>query len=156
VQIVFNNIGAVTPQFIADEQRAAAILAATFTNNITLNFDIGLGFNPGFPNAPPLTGDNAGSANAAINNATAIYTTYTTLRNNLTSSGQPNFFPPTNLPAGDTLDGRANFYISSSEAKAFGLPNPNNGPDGFIGIGTGFAPGDDRVAVLLHEITHAW
>jgi len=150
VQIVFNNIGAVTQSFIADEQRAAAILAATFTNNITLNFNIGLGFNPAFPNDPLDL-----SSNAALNINTAIYTNYTTLRNNLISFGQPNFFTPTNLPAGNTLDGRADFYISSSAAKAFGLPNPNNGPDGFIGIGTGFAQGDDRVAVLLHEITHA-
>src|SRR5262249_35715681 len=37
----------------------------------------------------------------------------------------------------------------------FGLVAPNRPPDGFVGIGTNFAPGDVRVATILHEITHA-
>jgi hypothetical protein len=161
VQILFNNLTPVTPDFIADEQTAAAILAATFTNNITLTFDVRFGFSAvGGAPLDPLVSD------AAMNNQTAIYTNYTNLRTTLLTNGQPNFFTPTNLPAGNGLPinnpppgqqpvNMSNFYISSSEAKAFGMQNIPAGVDGFIGIGTGFTPGTDRVATLLHEITHA-
>src|SRR5262245_59356391 len=150
VQILFNNLDPVTPDFIADEQTAAGILAATFTNNITLTFDVRFGFSAvGGAPLDPLVSD------AAMNNQTAIFTNYTNLRTTLLTNGQPNFFTPTNLPAGNGLPinnpppgqqpvNFSNFYISSSEAKAFGMQNIPAGVDGFIGIGTGFTPGTDR------------
>jgi hypothetical protein len=149
VQITFNFLTPVPLDFVNDANTAAAILAATFTNNITLTFNVRFGLSAlGNPLAPL-------GANAAINPNTAIYTNYTTLRNNLLSFGQPNFFTPTNVPAGNTLDGMTNFYIPSSVAKAFGIPNIPAGVDGSIGIGTGWAAGTGRVNAFLHEITHA-
>src|SRR5262249_3162068 len=134
-----------TPQSVIDDERtAAAILAATVTNNITLTFDVQFGFSAINPLRPldPFT------SNAAINNQTAIYTNYTNLRTNLLTNDQPNFFTAPNLPAGPGLPinnpapgqqpvNFSNFYLSSSEAKALGLANIPAGVDGFIGIGTG-------------------
>jgi hypothetical protein len=161
----YDPVAAADPSFVADAQAAVAILNRTFTNNITLTFDIGLGsilswdrLTQSFVRGPLAANTSA----ANINFFKTIGLTYSELRTNLLTSGQPNFFTPTNLPAGDSINGMANFYISSSEAKAFGLPVPtppmNQRPDidGWIGIGTtGFTPGPVRVAALLHEIGHA-
>ena len=39
----YDPVAAANPSFVADAQRAVTILNSTFTNNITLTFDIGLG-----------------------------------------------------------------------------------------------------------------
>jgi hypothetical protein len=39
----YDPVAAADPSFVADAQAAVAILNRTFTNNITLTFDIGLG-----------------------------------------------------------------------------------------------------------------
>ena len=165
MNIVFNNVNAdgsrvANPDanLVADENMAAAILNSMFFNNITLTFNVGFGFYPG--NGNPVTGAGTGGPNANI------FVTYGNLRTALLTSGQPNFFTPTNLPEGNGLPinvpppGQqpvtiSNFWISSSQAKALGLPAGNQAPDGFIGIGTTVAAGIDRVATLLHEVGHA-
>ena len=165
MNIVFNNVNAdgsrvANPDanLVADENMAAAILNSMFFNNITLTFNVGFGFYPG--NGNPVTGAGTGGPNANI------FVTYGNLRSALLTSGQPNFFTPTNLPEGNGLPinvpppGQqpvtiSNFWISSSQAKALGLPAGNQAPDGFIGIGTTVAAGIDRVATLLHEVGHA-
>jgi hypothetical protein len=167
MQIVLRNdpVAQADPSFLADEQTAINILTATFTNNITLTFDVGFGSiltwdtpSQSFLRRP--TGPNTALAN--INFFQEISLTYSQLREKLLTFGQPNLFTTTNLPAGNSINGMANFYISSSEAKAFGMPVPtppiNQRPDidGYIGIGTtGFTPGAVRIAALLHEIGHA-
>jgi hypothetical protein len=136
--------------FLQDEQTAINLLTATFTNNITLTFNIGFGSYGG------QTLANQNTAVAAVNTNNATFLTYSQLRTALLTSGQPNFFTGANLPAGDSINGISNFYISSSAAKAFGLRIPNQGvPDGFVGIGTGFTPGNSRVDAFLHEFGHA-
>src|SRR5262249_33986994 len=71
-----------------------------------------------------------------INWFTSVRLTYPELRQQLLTFGQPNFFTGANLPVGNSLNGMSDFVISSSVAAAFGLPNPNpnNLPDGVIGI----------------------
>jgi hypothetical protein len=53
MQIVFNNVDGnfntiadPDASLVADENAAAAILDSMFSDNITLTFDIGVGFNP--------------------------------------------------------------------------------------------------------------
>ena len=150
----FNSAGVQFTQaqinsFLQDEQTAINLLTATFTNNITLTFNVGFGSYGG-----QILG-NQNTAVAAVNTNNAIFLTYSQLRTALLTSGQPNLFTGANLPAGDSLNGISNFYISSSAAKAFGLV-PNQGvPDGFVGIGTGFTPDNSRVDAFLHEFGHA-
>jgi hypothetical protein len=135
--------------FLRDEQTAISLLTATFTNNITLTFNVGFGSYRG------QTLNNQNTAVAAVNTNAAVFLTYSQLRTALLTSGQPNFFTGANLPAGDSINGISNFYISSSAARAFGLRVPNPGPDGSVGIGTGFTPGAPRVDAFLHEFGHA-
>jgi hypothetical protein len=78
------------------------------------------------------------------------------LRTALRTSGQPGFFNDANLPAGDSLNGVSNFWVSSSEAKALGLPLQDPSlADGSVGINTTVTPGAARIQVFLHEIGHA-
>ena len=163
MNIVFNNVNADgTPvanpdaNLVADENTAKAILESTFFNNITLTFNVGLGFFPG--NGDAVGGAGSGGPNVR----TDVFVTYDNLRNALLNLGQPNFFTPTNLPAGNSLPitpGQpgtiSNFWVSSSQAKALGLPPRGQGVDGFIGIGTTVPIGTDRVATILHEVGHA-
>jgi len=135
--------------FLRDEQTAISLLTATFTNNITLTFNVGFGSYGG------QTLNNQNTAVAAVNTNAAVFLTYSQLRTALLTSGQPNFFTGANLPAGDSINGISNFYVSSSAARTFGLRVPNPGPDGFVGIGTGFTPGAPRVDAFLHEFGHA-
>jgi hypothetical protein len=160
MQVVFRNvdlngtlIANPDASLVADESTAATILNSTITNNITVTINVGLGFNPATGNT--VTGSGSGGPNAN----TEVELNYEELRTALLNSGQPNFFTATNLPAGDNLPvgGRfsiSNFWISSSQQKAFGLPpSPNAGVDGSIGIGD-IPAGPDRVATILHEVGH--
>jgi hypothetical protein len=135
--------------FLQDEQIAVNILNSTFTNNISLTFNVGFGSIDGEPIDP----DNGG---AAVPNPNAlVFLPYSQLRANLLTFGQPGFFNAANLPAGDSINGISNFWVSSSVAAAFGLAAPNRPPDGFIGINIGPAPGAQRIFVFLHEFGHA-
>src|SRR5262245_56477398 len=157
MQIVFNNVDisgntvAADASLVADENAAAAIIDSMFANDITLTFDVGLGFLPG-TNPPLLVG---GAGLAFPNVLTDVSVTYDTLRPALLASGQPGFFTDANLPEGENIDDISRFWISSSQAKALGLnENPKDLPDGFIGIATNLT-GDNRIASLLHEVGHA-
>jgi hypothetical protein len=135
--------------FLQDEQIAVNILDATFTNNISLTFNVGFASMEGQKMAP--TDGGLGNANFDA----AVLLPYSQLRTDLLTSGQPGFFNAANLPAGDSINGMSNFWISPSTATALGLAAPNRPPDGFVGINTTIAPGNTRVATILHEIGHA-
>jgi hypothetical protein len=154
IQVVndFNNGGqnfsqAQINSFLADEQTAVNILDATFTNNISVTYDIGFG---SF-NGQTLQNQSFSVGNA--NTAAAFQLTYTQLRTDLLNFGQPNFFNAANLPAGNSINGVSNFWVSSSVGACFGLFTQQT--DGFVGIGTNFTPGAQRVSAFLHEIGHA-
>lgn len=131
------------PSFLADEKTAVDILEATISNPITVNIQIGFGDYNGriISNQNYSYGD--------IN--TPYYIDYTTLKSDLQTFGETSFFNSTNLP---NNPGQSNFWISSAEAKIFGIATIGD-IDGYVGIGTNVTPGVERVAVLLHEITHA-
>jgi hypothetical protein len=138
--------------FLQDEQTAVNILNSTFTNNISLTFNVGFGSFEGKPMAP--TDGGFGD----VNIQTAVGLPYSQLRANLLTFGQPGFFNAANLPAGDSINGISDFWVSSSVAAAFGLAAPNrppDAPDGFIGINIVFAPGAQRIVAFLHEFGHA-
>ena len=100
----FNSAGVQFTQaqintFLQDEQTAINLLTATFTNNITLTFNVGFGSYGG------QTLANQNTAVAAVNTNNATFLTYSQLRTALLTSGQPNFFTGANLPAGDSING---------------------------------------------------
>jgi len=122
--------------FLEDQKTAVDILNATFTNNISLTFDVGLGWYPG-PLPPPrsqLIGPRDPSL-GGVNGNTLVSLPYSQLRADLLTFGQPGFFNAVNLPAGDSINGMSDFNISSSAARALGLSVLNPGmPDGFVGM----------------------
>ncbi len=135
--------------FLQDEQTAVNILNATFTNNIALTFNVGFASIEGQKMAPR----DGGLGN--VNFDAAVLLPYSQLWADLLTFGQPGFFNAANLPDGASINGMSNFWISPSAAAAFGMAAPNRPPDGFIGINTTIAPGNVRVATILHEIGHA-
>src|SRR5438132_7042384 len=148
----FNNSGQFLTQaqinsFLQDEQTAINILDSTFTSNVSVVFDVGFGSYQG------QTLQNQLISLADVNTNAAFLLTYSQLRTDLLTFGQPNFFNAANLPAGNSINGVTNFWVSSSVGAIFGLFTAQT--DGFVGIGTGFTPGPQRVSAFLHEFGHA-
>jgi hypothetical protein len=133
--------------FLADEQTAVNILQSTFTNNISVAYNIGFGSFNG------QTLNNQSISEGDVNEAAVFQLTYSQLRTDLLQFGQPDFFTAANLPAGNSINGQTNFWVSSSVGAIFGLFTQQT--DGFVGIGTNFTPGPQRVSAFLHEIGHA-
>lgn len=134
--------------FNADMQAAINILDSTFTNNVTVTIEVSDTFYPGDGSVLP-----ADISEGGINNNLAVNMSYSTLRSDLLADGQPGFFNSTNLPAGTSINGQTNFYVSSSVAANFGIFE--SGVDGYVGIQSGFTPGAQRISAFLHEIGHA-
>jgi hypothetical protein len=133
--------------FLADEQTAINILQSTFTDNISVVYDVGFGSYRGQIMQDQLISE-------ADSNSAAVFTlTYSQLRQDLLTFGQPGYFNAANLPASTSLNGRTNFWISSSVGACFGLFT--NLTDGFVGIGVNFKPGPERISAFLHELGHA-
>jgi hypothetical protein len=147
----FNTFGGFTPQqinsFLADEQTAINILDSTFTNNISVVYDVGFGSYRG------QIMPNQNISEADVNENALFFRTYSQVRQDLLNLGQPNFFTAANLPAGNSINGVTNFWVSSSVGAIFGLFTQQT--DGFVGIGTQFTPGAQRVSAFLHEFGHA-
>src|SRR5262245_51882493 len=108
MNIVFNNVDRFNKPianpdaaFVADENTAKTILESTFFNNITLTFNVCLGFFPGPGDS--FGSPETGSGSASPNLATLVEVTYGDLRTALLNSGQPTFFTAANLPAGNGL-----------------------------------------------------
>jgi hypothetical protein len=120
-----DNFANADPLFLADEQAAVNILNATFTNNVTVTITVGLGaimsWNDQFRAFVPRVLDNQNGAAANYNFQKVDFLTYSDLRTNLRTKGQPNFFTTANLPVGNSINNISNFYISSSVAKAWGM-----------------------------------
>jgi hypothetical protein len=137
----FNTFGGFNQQqinsFLADEQTAINILDAAFTDNISVVYDVGFGSFEG------QVMPNQTISEANVNTNAVFFLTYSQLRQDLLTFGQPNFFNAANLPAGNSINGVTNFWVSSSVGAIFGLFTAQT--DGFVGIGTGFTPGPQRV-----------
>jgi hypothetical protein len=133
--------------FLADEQTTKNILESTFTNNISVVYEVGFGSYQG------VQLQNQNVSLAFVNENAVFPLTYSQLRQDLLTFGQPGFFNAANLPAGNSLNGVTNFWVSSTVGACFGLFTPQT--DGFVGIGTLFQPGAQRVSAFLHEVGHA-
>jgi hypothetical protein len=137
--------------FINDGARAVQILDAAFTNNITVTIKVG----KGEYNGTTLTNQNISEGGTNF----GYFLTYRQLRTDLLTFGEPGFFNNSSLPDFNDPNSptHTNFWVSSSEAKIFGIDTSlqGNAPDGFVGIGTGFSAGNVRVSAFLHEIGHA-
>src|SRR5438132_11397104 len=155
----FNNSGQFLTQaqinsFLQDEQTAINILDSTFTSNVSVVFDVGFGSYQG------QTLQNQLISLADVNTNAAFLLTYSQLRTDLLTFGQPGFFNAANLPAGNSINGVSNFWVSSSVGALFGLFTPQTDgftpqTDGFVGIGSQFKPGPERVSAFLHAMGHA-
>jgi hypothetical protein len=149
MNIICENDAGAPQSFYDDEARAVQILNAAFPNNIDVRIKVGYGNYNGTP-LPTQSISEGGVAN------NAVFLTYTQLRNYLLTFGEPGFFNNQNLPPFNDPNspGHTNFWISSSEAKAFGIATTGT-IDGFVGIGRNFVAGNERVSAFLHEIGHA-
>jgi hypothetical protein len=149
MNIICQNDAGAPQSFYDDEARAVSILDAAFTNNITVTIKVGYGNY----NGTPLTNQSISEGGVADN---AVFLTYQQLRTDLLTFGEPGFFNNQNLPPFNDPNspGHTNFWISSSEAKAFGIATTGT-IDGFVGIGRNFVAGNERVSAFLHEIGHA-
>jgi hypothetical protein len=96
---------------------------------------------------------NQNISEADVNSNAVFFLTYSQLRTDLLTFGQPGFFNAANLPAATNINGFTNFWVSSSVGAIFGLFT--NEVDGFVGIGTQFQAGGPRVSAFLHELGHA-
>src|SRR6266446_3710280 len=104
--------------FLQDEQTAINILDSTFTSNVSVVFDVGFGSYQG------QTLQNQLISLADVNTNAAFLLTYSQLRTDLLTFGQPGFFNAANLPAGNSINGVSNFWVSSSVGALFGLFTP--------------------------------
>ena len=102
--------------FLQDEQTAINILDSTFTNNITVTFDVGFGSYRG------QVLNNQTRSTADVNSNAVFTLSYSQLRNDLLTFGQPGFFNAANLPAGTSINGVSNFYVSSSVGEGHRSP----------------------------------
>ncbi len=142
------------PQSFRDGVEAAAsVLQAAISDPITVNIDVGYGeFDLGGPEYTPLASDySLGGVNENI------LVSYSALRAALAANeSSPVDAEAVNaLPSSVSLDGQSYFYISSAQAKAFGVL-PANDPvvDGFAGFPTSFT-GAGLTGTAIAEELHA-
>jgi hypothetical protein len=142
-------------------QKAASMLDAAITNDITVNIEVGYGT---FPLGGTVTG---GEAEAEPNLDIATSASYSVVSSALSAGaapGDPNFKA---LPDGATVSGYnggfthpstepySQVVVWSAEAKALGFISADQPDiDGFAGFATDI-PADALVGVALHELTHA-
>ena len=142
INLVYDAAAMAAPAYFRTAiERAAAIIQAACTDNITLNFTVDISGTGGYAYAGP-------SAGQFVN-----YSTVTSLLKSRASSGDISF---DSLPAGSSVQGKSSVAVWNSELKALGLLNPNDTTtnDGSIGFASDINP-DLIIGVALHEITHA-
>jgi hypothetical protein len=142
INLVYDAAAMAAPAYFRTAiERAAAIIQAACTDNITLNFTVDISGTGGFAYAGP-------SAGQFVN-----YSTVTSLLKSRASSGDISF---DSLPAGSSVQGKSSVAVWNSELKALGLLNANDTTtnDGSIGFAADINP-DLIIGVALHEISHA-
>ena len=83
--------------FLQDEQTAINIFDSTFTDNISVVFNVGFGSYQG------VTLNNQTISEADVNSNAVFTLSYSQLRQDLLTFGQPGFFTAANLPAGNSI-----------------------------------------------------
>ena len=142
INLVYDAAAMAAPAYFRTAiERAAAIIQAAFTDNITLNFTVDISGTGGFAYAGPSSGQ-------FVN-----YSTVTSLLKSRASSGDSSF---NSLPAGSSIQGANSVAVWNAELKALGLLSANDTTtnDGSIGFAADINP-NLIIGVALHEITHA-
>jgi hypothetical protein len=154
-----NTLGTAPSGFFSAVNYVVSLFDATFTNNVTVNIEVGYGSFPFDGSTVPPLGEN-------IQN-NLVFTSYTQVRQALLNEGAPG---ATTLPLNSPISG--GLVLGSAEEKALGLIGPSSALDGWIGIASDTtlaqqlgaswsysptaAPGANQyylVGVLEHEIT---
>ena len=148
INLIFDTQAMGAPQSFRDAIQAAAnIIAADFTDNITVNIAVGYGENNG-------TAVTDGGATGGP--SSGIFENYSTLVGQLASQDSVDVLSGVNaLPSGSSIQGENQVAVWNAEEKALGLLSPTNSAvDGSVGFATDIAT-DNLAAVALHEIAHA-
>jgi len=139
---------------------AASYLDSLITNPITITIQVGWGEN----NGSPIPAGNLATGGPV----SGAGLSYSALKSQLSgaATSQADQSVAANLPASDPTGG-GQFYVSSSQQKAWGLLSPTApGTDGSVGFSSSYAfsfdpnaraqPGlYDFIGIAEHEITHA-
>src|ERR1044071_8782221 len=113
--------GAAPPAFFSPVNYVVGLFDATFTNNVTVNIQIGYGAFPFDGSTVPPLGESQ--------QANLVFGNYSQLRQGLLNEGAPG---ASTLPASSPLGG--GLVLGSAQEKALGLTGPSSSLDGWVGI----------------------
>src|SRR3954467_7311975 len=119
-------------------QQAVSILAATFTDNITVNLNI-------------IYSGTGGGAAAGPDHG--LYESYSSIRSDLINNASPGDTTFNALPSGSSIQGQSNVAVWNAQLKLWGFMNPNDTTtdDGSATFATDIDP-NLLVGVALHEL----
>jgi hypothetical protein len=140
--LIFDAAAEAAPQSFRNAIQAAAnILAADFTDNVTINIAVDYSGTGGGANGGPSSGN---------------LEPYSVLVGQLAAQASADVLSGVNaLPSGSSIQGQTEVAVWNAEEKALGLLSPTNSSvDGSVSFATDI-PTSDLVAVALHEIAHA-
>jgi hypothetical protein len=150
--------GSAPSAFFSAVNYVVGLFDATFTNNVTVNIEIGYGAFPFDDSTVPPLGESQ--------QANLVFGNYSQLRQGLLNEGAPG---ASALPASSPLGG--GLVLGSAQEKALGTIGPSSSLDGWVGIASDASlqqiggswsysatatPGSNQyylVGVLEHEIT---
>ena len=150
INLLFDSLAQAAPQYFKDAlQKAASLLGATFTNNISVNVEIGYGEYPG--NNQP---ESSGSASAAP--STGVYDSYNYVRSYLANNAASEVSSGVSaLPQSSTIQGQSQVAVWRAQEKLMGQVSAyDTGLDGYAGFATDI-PEASLEGVAIHELTHA-
>src|SRR5713226_1866618 len=142
INLLFDAAAMAAPaSFRAGIQQAAAILAGTISDKITVN----------------LTIDYSGTGGgAAAGPDQALFESYSSIRTDLITNATPGDTTFNALPSGSSIQGQSNVAVWNAQLKLWGLlgANDTTTDDGSATFATDIN-GNLLVGVALHELTHA-
>src|SRR6266481_4830795 len=143
INLLFDAAAMAAPaSFRAGIQQAAAILAATISDKITVDLIIDYSGTGGGAAAGPDHG---------------VYVSYSSVRSYLINNATPGDATFSALPGGSSIQGQSNVAVWNAQLKLWGLmaANDTTSDDGSATFATDIDP-NLLVGVALHELTHAW
>ena len=150
VNIIFDALAQIAPQYFKDAIRAAAkLLDTTFKNNITVNVEVGYGEYPG-----DGTPEKPGGASAAP--SAGVFDSYEQVRSWLAGNSDVSVQSGiAALPQTVNIQQQTQVAVWRAQEKLMGQVAPNDaGLDGYAGFATDI-PANSLMGTALHELTHA-
>jgi hypothetical protein len=142
INLLFDAAAMAAPaSFKAGIQQAAAILASTISDHITVNLKI------------DYSGTGGGAAAGPDN---GLFESYTTIKADLVNNATPGDTIFNALPSGSSVQGQSNVAVWNAQLKLLGFlgANDTTTDDGSATFSTDINP-NLLVGVALHELTHA-